>query len=461
MFARTIQQFCEITGSRISGDLPPATTIDHVVIDSRQARPHSLFFALPGSQTHGIHFASEAQAQGAIVVCDEAAADGHTGPLIVTVNPQRALQQLARFNRRQSEALVIGITGSVGKTTTRRLITSVLSSVHNGIQSQANYNNELGVPLSVLQIEDDTEFAAIEMGARHPGDISELCRIAQPEFAVVTRIAPSHLTGFESVESIAATKRELIRSLGSAGTAFLNADDRRVLAMSDASCRVVTFGQSPRADVKFHIVEASNTQLVLHVGRDEFCTQITGAHQACGVAASIAIARELGLTTGDIQAGLDEFEPAPGRAVLRQIDGIDVIDDTYNANPASVQAAIVMLNNWRTQGRRIFVLGDMLELGDQAAELHFAMGIVMAQTQIDHIVAYGQYAGDVADGLLSAGGSLSRISVFDSEAMLLSILDCLVDSGDALLVKGSRGMAMERIVAGIRRTPPGVLRRAA
>ena len=172
MFARTIQQFCEITGSRISGDLPPATTIDHVVIDSRQARPHSLFFALPGSQTHGIHFASEAQAQGAIVVCDEAAADGHTGPLIVTVNPQRALQQLARFNRRQSEALVIGITGSVGKTTTRRLITSVLSSVHNGIQSQANYNNELGVPLSVLQIEDDTEFAAIEMGARHPGDIS-------------------------------------------------------------------------------------------------------------------------------------------------------------------------------------------------------------------------------------------------------------------------------------------------
>ena len=131
---------------------------------------------------------------------------------------------------------------------------------------------------------------------------------------------------------------------------------------------------------------------------EEFFVQICGEHQAIGLAASIAVALELGISGDDIQAGLDEFEPADGRMVLRKIDGVDVIDDTYNANPASVQAAAVMLNNWRTQGRRVFVLGSMLDLGDQSAELHFAMGVVMSQTGIDHTVAYGEYAGDVAEG---------------------------------------------------------------
>lgn len=462
MFARTIQQFCEISGSRVSGDLPPATIVDNVVINSRQAGPRSLFFALPGTRTHGIRFAGAAQRQGATIVCDEAAAAEFDGPLIVASDPQRAMQQLARFNRRQSDALVIGITGSVGKTTTRRLLASALSSVHCGVQSQANHNNELGVPLSILQIEDETEFAVIEMGARRAGDISDLCRIAQPELAIVTRIAPSHLTGFDSVDSIAAAKQELVQSLDSKGTAFLNADDRHVLAMADAAaCRVVTFGESPDADVRFETVSVSNTQLVLQVGGDPFSVRICGAHQASGLAAGIAVAQELGLTAADIQHGLDQFEPAPGRAVPRKIAGIDVIDDTYNANPASVQAAILMLNHWQTAGHRVLVLGDMLELGHQAAELHFAIGAVAAQSRIDHVVAYGEHAGDVAEGLLSAGGSLSRVSVFDSRDMLLSVLDCLIDAGDTLLVKGSRGMEMERIVAALRSRQSDTLPRAA
>jgi UDP-N-acetylmuramoyl-tripeptide--D-alanyl-D-alanine ligase len=461
MFARTIQQFCEITGSRISGELSPDSIVTDAVIDSRLAKPHTLFFALAGSETHGICFAEDAHGQGAVIVADEESAVEFDGPLIIAVDPQRALQQLARFNRRLSDALVVGITGSVGKTTTRRLLTSVLSSVHEGIQSPANYNNELGVPLSVLQIEDDSDFAVIEMGARHPGDIADLCRIALPELAIVTRIAPSHLSSFDSIESIAATKWELIESLNASGTAFLNADDHHVMAMaSSANCRVVTFGQSANADLQYEIVDASNTQLVLRMAGEEFDVQICGEHQASGLAASIAVALELGISTDDIQAGLDEFEPADGRTVLRKLDGVDVIDDTYNANPASVQAATVLLNNWRTWGRRVFVLGDMLDLGDQAEELHYAMGVVMSQTGIDHTVAYGEHAGDVAEGFLSAGGRLSRISVFDSEATLLSVLDCLVDPGDAVLVKGSRGMAMERIVAALEPSSQEVRRAA-
>ena len=230
-------------------------------------------------------------------------------------------------------------------------------------------------------------FAVIEMGARHSGDITELCHIALPEFAIITRVAPSHLSSFDSVEAIAATKRELIESLNASGTVFLNADDHYVMAMaSSANCRVVTFGQSPNADLQYEIVDASNTQLVLQMAGQKFFVQICGRHQASGVAASIAVALELGISGDDIQAGLDGFEPADGRMVLRKIDGVDVIDDTYNANPASVQAATMMLDNWRTQGRRVFVFGSMLDLGDQSAELHFAMGVVMSQTGIDHTV---------------------------------------------------------------------------
>lgn len=462
MFVRTIQQFCEITGSRIRGQLSPDATIQHAVIDSRQAQRDSLFFALPGSRTHGICYAANAVSRGAVVVADEEAAQEFDEPLIVASDPLRALQQLARFNRRQSEALVVGITGSVGKTTTRRLLTAVLSTAHQGVQSPANYNNELGVPLSLLQIQDDTEFAVIEMGARRTGDIAELCRMALPEMAIVTRIAPSHLSCFGSIKEIAAAKSELVRSLNPDGVAFLNADDRHVMSMADtAGCRVVSFGQSADADVRYEVLEASNTHLVVGIDHAEFCVEICGEHHAGGVAASVAIARELGLSAEEIQEGLDQFQPAPGRSVLQQIGGIDVIDDSYNANPASVQAAVALLNGWQTSGRRVFVLGDMLDLAEQAAELHFAIGVMMAQTSIDHAVAYGQYAADVADGFLSGGGGLSRISVFEDVSTLLTILDCVTDPGDAMVVKGSRGMAMERIIAGLQPPAEQGFRRAA
>lgn len=462
MFVRTIQQFCEISGSRIKGALPPDATVQHAAIDSRDAGDRSLFFALPGSQTHGIHYAAAAVSQGAIVVADEEAATDFDGPLIVAPDPQRALQQLARFNRRQSDALVAGITGSVGKTTTRRLLASVLSAAHCGVQSPANYNNELGVPLSVLQIQEDTEFAVIEMGARRAGDIAELCRIAQPEIAIITRVAPSHLSCFDSIEEIAAAKSELVRSLDSDGVAFLNADDRHVLSMAEAArCRVVTFGRHADADLSYDVAGMSNTHLTIDTSMDRFDVSISGEHHAAGVAAAVAVARELGLSADEIQAGLDQFEPAAGRSVLRQVAGIEVIDDTYNANPASVQAAVGLLNSWQTAGRRVFVLGDMLDLAEQSAELHFAMGVMMAQTHIDHAVAYGRYASDVADGFLSGGGGLSRISVFENAATLQTVLDCLVDPGDVVLVKGSRGMAMERIIAGLQPSAEQSFRRAA
>ncbi len=461
MFARTIQQCCEITESRIQGDVPYDFVVRDVSIDSRQAGEETLFFALPGSNTHGIEFAADASQRGAVVMTDEQTAARWDGPLIVAEDPQLALHQLALSNRRQSDALVVGITGSVGKTTTRRLMTSVLSSVHEGIQSPANYNNELGVPLSVLEIEEDVEFASIELGARYPGDLRFLCQIAEPEFAIVTRVAPSHLASFDSIDEIAATKRELVESLNSDGIAFLNADDPRVASMKNSTqARVVTFGQADDADLRYCLTEVSNTQLIVRVGTTEFCVPACGAHHVDAIGASLAVAEELGLSANEIQEGFNRFKAAPGRTALQTVNGIEVIDDTYNANPASVQAAIRLLSDWHTRGHRVLVLGDMLDLGECADELHYAMGILMARASIDHAVAYGRHANDVADGFVSAGGRLSRISVFENEATLLAVLECLVSPGDALLVKGSRGMAMERIVSGLRVSTPE-LRRAA
>lgn len=461
MFTCTIQQFCEITGSQNVG-VSGSRSVNHAVIDSRQAGPGALFFALPGSRTHGIEFARPATAAGAVVVADEQSANLFDGPVIVASDPQQALQQLAGFNRRQSDALVVGITGSVGKTTTRRLLTSVLEAGHVGVQSPANYNNELGVPLSLLQIQDDTEFAVIEMGAGRPGDINELCRIVRPEFAIVTAVAPAHLSAFGSVDAIAVAKQEIVESLGRDGTVFLNVDDPRVSAMAPAAgCRVVTFGQSGQADLRYEVVDVANDRLVLRVEGHDYGVRICGEHQAVAVAASIAVGRELDLALQTIQQGLDQFQPAPGRAVVQTINGIEVIDDSYNANPASVEAAVRLLDQWRTGGRRVLVLGDMLDLGDQASELHFSMGQLIARTNIGHTVAFGSHAADMAAGFLSAGGCISRISVFEQQATLQALLDCLIGPGDVVLVKGSRGMAMERFVADLQVSPPAALKRAA
>lgn len=462
MIARSIRQCCEAMGAEMRGPMPGRLRVNRVCIDSRDAMDGSLFFALPGTRTHGINFADQADARGAIVVTDERSADSARTPLLVVADVRQALQQLANTNRLQSDALVTGITGSVGKTTARRLLSAVLSSSHHGVESPANYNNELGVPLSLLQIQDNTEFAAIELGATRPGDIAGLCQIVQPDFGIVTRVAPAHLAYFKSVDTIAATKRELIDSLPANGLAILNADDPHVFAMgAHASCRVVTVGQTPKATLRYSIAAASNTHVSIRMSSTEYSTPICGIHHSSLIAAAVAVGLEIGMSSSTIQDGLNNFRPATGRMDPKRIRGIEVIDDTYNASPASVQAAVQLLQNWQTPGRRLIVLGDMLDLGVHAAAQHVAAGELMAHSRINHVVAYGQYATDVADGFTAAGGGLNRVSVFETESTLLSVLDCLVDAGDVLLVKGSRGMATERIIDSLYGQQSDSLRRAA
>lgn len=447
MLPLTIHDFCRLTGAEIAGTVDGQQTISRVVIDSRQVRSGDVFFALPGEHCHGVEHAAAADAAGAVITVtgDDVAASCPT-PCAVVRNPIQALGQLARSHRRHHDALVIGVTGSVGKTTARRLIASVLSAADKGIQSPSNFNNLLGLPLSLLQLSERDAFAVLEIGASEKGEIRTLAAIAEPEFGVVTRVAPAHLRGFESLRGIQHEKQKLVEALPETGVAFLNADDPLTAHMQKAAKgKVVLYGESADAHVRCTFVKSSNECLNLCVDSHQYSVHITGRHHVSSVLAAIAVGLETGMPPDQIQEGLDSFTSLPGRCCPETIGSWTLIDDAYNASPASVIAAADVLADWETSGRRIMVLGDMMDLGEHAEDCHFAVGGRLCSARIDHVLAFGQFAEETGLGFLNSGGSSNRISVFPAMEQLLCILDIIVSPNDVVLIKGSRVTKTERI----------------
>lgn len=444
----TVKEFISLTGGTLVGPVDSAATIEGCVIDSRQIRSGDAFFALSGSQQHGLQYCADAIRDGAVVVVvDDACSARCTTPHVRVPDAEIALAVLANHNRHQSDALVIGITGSVGKTTTRRMIAAVLETVHTGIQSPRNFNNHLGVPLSLLELQQGDEFAAIEIGASGPGEIRALASIAEPEMAVITRVAPCHLHGFQSVQTIQREKARLIAALPEDGVAFLNNDDPLVAELHNCTrARVVTFGTSGSPDVLATSVVADDSCLRVTVDDIEYVVPVCGRHNASNVLAAIAVGMEIGVPTEKIQAGLNNFKPDAGRCVIAAIGTWTVIDDTYNSSPASVSAAIHTLEEFHNCHHRVMVLGDMLDLGDQAADQHYGIGASLASAAVDHIAVIGKFAADVVEGFLASGGDVNRISEFDDLNLLTLMLDCILSDHDAVLVKGSRATKMERVL---------------
>jgi UDP-N-acetylmuramoyl-tripeptide--D-alanyl-D-alanine ligase len=469
MFSLTVSQLADLLnvpaiGRRTSADwnMP----VKGAAIDSRDVVSGDAFFAIPGSARHGIDFADDALNQGATcVVTDHVAgstersdsSQGHCRPTLATsdADPLRihvpsaiaALQQLAHWNRSQSQALMIGVTGSVGKTTTRQMIASVLQSQFHGIQSPRNFNNELGVPLTLTRLNPDHDFAVLELGAARSGDIRFLTGICHPEFTVVTQIAPAHLESFGSVEAIQATKQELVEATPSDGITFLNADDLAVAQMQRVtSARCVTFGLSPSAAVRGS--EVNFFQGLTSFTVDGFRFYFAGGrHLITSALAAIAVARTVGIPNAQIASGLAEFRPDAGRGRIVLQQPWIVVDDSYNASPLSVSAAIQSLAEWTGVPRKYLVLGDMLELGEQAHDMHFEIGRQLAGAGLCHVLTYGQFADVVVSGALSAGLSANRISSFHDLATAQMMLDCLLTPGALVWVKGSRSTRMERIVS--------------
>ena len=450
MFPCTVKNLHEICGISVEPDNAGSEMIRGVTIDSRSVQRGDVFFALPGNRTHGVQFAADALSAGAVCVVSDRPAvtfstHGQSSRILVVPDVQKALQELAVWNRRQSAALTIGITGSVGKTSTRQMISAVLSLQFNGVQSPRNYNNELGLPLTLCELKHGHEFAVLELGAGKPGDISFLCRLAEPEMAVVTRVAPCHLESFGSIDSIRRTKQELVEAIDNGGTVFLNADDPQVQLMSHvAKGQVVSFGLCASADVRADEIHSHDGRTLFTSDGHRFAFEGPRHLVTCALAA-VAVGRTVGLSDHRIEFGLAQFRPDAGRGQIRLRSPWIVIDETYNASPASVLATMESLRSW-TGRRRILVLGDMLELGESAETLHCELARALMSSGIHHTLFCGKYAEAFASAALKSGLPLNSISTFHDRSTLISMLDCLISPGDVICVKGSRSTHMEHIV---------------
>jgi UDP-N-acetylmuramoyl-tripeptide--D-alanyl-D-alanine ligase len=467
--------------------LPPPWAnrmIGPVVTDSREVTLGSLFVALTGERTDGHRFLPDVVARGAaaalvspvklaalapdlsavarpwqLVEPTQAAILATVPPdaclLIAVDDPLFALQRVAVYHRRMFTLPVIGITGSVGKTSTKEVVAAVLSQRFRTLKSQRSFNSEVTLPATLLGLTADHQVAVLEMGMWAAGEIRFLASLARPQIGIVTNVGPSHLERLGSIEAIANAKAELPESLPADGWCILNADDSRVKAMATrTAARVLTYGYADQADVRLLKVESYGLHgiglAVEYNGQQHWLrTPLIGRHHAYTALAAIATALVLGLDWEAIAAGLREPGEQLRLRVVRGRHGVTIIDDTYNAAPLSTIAALQVLAE--TEGRRIAVLGEMLELGAASEEGHQQVGAAAA-TAADLLIAVGRQAQIVADAARRAGMTAEQVKICADNEAAIRLLNQLIQAGDCLLVKGSRGVQMETIVVALTRT---------
>jgi UDP-N-acetylmuramoyl-tripeptide--D-alanyl-D-alanine ligase len=455
----TIKQLHEITGGRLRlATLPPRhgelARVRHVVTDSRQVRQGDIFWGLPGTRLDGSHFAIEAYARGAegVIVGRKYVQPWPGCWSLEVADSQRALEQLAAWNRRRHAGRVVAVTGSVGKTTTRQMIRAVLERGLCGSSSPKNYNNHVGLPLAMLAMDPRDDFAVLELAASAPGEIAPLAALCRPHVGVITRVGDAHLGGFGSLDGVAQAKAELLDALDADGWAVLAGDDERLRKMVPrVRSNVVWFGRSLDNDVVATGVESRHGQLSFTVDGTRICLAAWGRHHLASALAAVAVGRIFGMSDAEIGRGLAEFEPPPMRCQIAKVGGATLIDDTYNSSPVAMRAALELLRDFDAPGRRIVICGDMRELGEAAGRLHRHLGDqVVTLCGADLLVACGRHADDVVAGARAAGMPHSRAIAVGSPEELLDHFATELEPGDVVLVKGSRALAMERLVESLR-----------
>jgi UDP-N-acetylmuramoyl-tripeptide--D-alanyl-D-alanine ligase len=411
--------------------------------DTRTLLPGDLFFALRGPNHDGHDHVPVAFDRGAVaaVVEREIAA---SGPLLKVEDTLAALQRAAAWARAAWGGSVVGVTGSAGKTTTKDAIAHMLATRLAVGKTTGNYNNHVGVPLSILRLPDEARVAVIEIGMNHAGEIRDLSRIARPDIGVVTNVGYAHIEAFDSVEGIAAAKRELIESLPPDGIAVLNADDPRVSRFGHAfSGRVVRFGLSAEADVRAEDVEYSLEGVRFRVGDVTFNSPVFGRHGVSNLLAGIAVAGLYGIRPEQLREAARTFTPAQMRGTLIERNGILIYNDCYNANPDAVKAMLDVLRDTPAL-RRIAVLGEMLELGRWAEPLHRDIGRYAAMSGISVLVGIRGVARKMVDAAIEGGLATDAAFFFDDPESAGEHISKMARRGDAILFKGSRGVHVER-----------------
>lgn len=461
----TLDEILEATGGRVINGNSGSHSFTGVSIDSRTIKEGELFIALKGLNFDGHDFLMDAMEKGSGAIVSTPSAVPFKGRTVVHVkNTLKALQNVAHYVRVRSGVTVVGVTGTNGKTTTKELIAYILGMRHNVVKNSGNLNNHIGLPLSLTKIGDGNAYAVMEMGASMVGDIRQLCEIALPDYGVITNVGPAHLEGFGNINNVLNTKLELFDAVK---TAALNADDALLMKGVDARIQhaesgtrkhVVTFGILSDADVYAtditHEDRGSVFTLCLRGGQyTSVVMNVGGRFNIYNALAAASICHALGLGLEEIKAGIESFQGVPMRLEVKELLGVTVISDLYNANPVSMEEAVRELVRLR-KSRSIAVLGDMLELGAYAEEAHVTLGRWMSGLRIDVFIAVGPMMAKAAEELVSARGGAQALEENDGARIFVvsdpleagRILLKIYREGDVVLVKGSRGMRMERVL---------------
>lgn len=460
---RTADLLTATGGELISGET--STAFSGIGIDSRRIQPGELFLAIRGEKHDGHGFVRQIVAQGTrgVILERGRVSDADTrlwreqGVVAIAVDDTtRALGQVAAHRRNTSEIRVVGITGSNGKTSTREMVAAMVRQNHPTLTPRANFNNEIGLPLTLLQLSPLHRWAVMELGMNHPGEIGRLAAICRPDIGVITNIGPAHLEGVGSVEGVMRAKGELLDYIKPDGIAILNADDSHARRLAGShQGNLCLFGLSADASVRARDRELSpqgvKFTLTCEKGEIDIRLKVHGTFMVMNALAAAAVGLCSDFSLGEIRRGLERFQPVKGRLNLAELShGIHLIDDTYNANPASMAAALETLNRLRREHRGVAVLGDMLELGDHSTRLHEELGFTAGNSGVAKLYSAGVHAEDVARGARTAG--LDSACIFTgTKKEILEDLQRWLKPGDWILVKGSRGMAMEEVVHGLQK----------
>ena len=415
-------------------------TVKGIVTDSREVRPGDLYIAISGDRVDGHTFIKDVFEKGAVCALVNSEIENADEQLIKVNNSVSTIGKLAKAWRNQFDIPVMGITGSNGKTSTKELLKHMLSAQFNIHATEGNFNTSIGLPLTLLRLTKENTISLLEMGANQPGDIAQLCEIAQPTHGVITNIAPAHLEGFGTIEAVAKTKGELFACL-SKGVSFINAADYRVGALEILGDSI-SFGLTPECDYPADIHHEKDGTITLTVDAEEIPTHSVNLTFAKNVIACVAISRTLGLSWGEIRENVASFQPPKGRCEVKNNGMITIIDDTYNANLESTVAAIDYLKAFSGNGQRIFVFGDMFELGDLSQDQHRRVGEKCNEAELSAVFTVGEET--VTTDAIITYSELHKH--FNNKDDLLTSLKSIVKDGDKVLVKGSRGMKMETIV---------------
>ncbi len=471
-FRLKASQVAKAIGARVlSGD--PDISIHGVSTDSRSVRTGNIFWALPGDRFNGHDFVLEAIRKGAVGAVVSSIPDPglsafspRSRPVLLKVQDTlKSLGDFASWYREYLGIKVIGITGSCGKTTTKELISSILGKKWKVAKTPGNFNNLIGLPLSLLSAKTDDSWVMLEMGTNRPGEISRLCEIAQPQAGLITTIQPAHLVGLGGIKEVAEEKWGLWRALPRTGVAVMNLDDPLVTeGAKDLTCRIVGYSLTPNPQLKAQSSKLKaaitclswtpvehGTLLDLDIAGSRLSVDLSliGKANVQNAVAAAAAGHAVGLKPVSIKQGLEEVKPVPGRLFLKNLgSGWRLIDDSYNANPGSARAALETLEFWSRGEKKIAILGDMLELGNAARKFHQDLGRLAAQTGVDLLVSAGRFADTVSGAAKKAGISQEAIRIFPDTEDLLSwiesdALDCM-PSPAIILVKGSRAVGLEK-----------------